>query len=110
MAGLLNKKDNQQNKNSLNNQSTSFEPEEAFNRQSLFTGTDEPVNNKIEKENKPTTGTRIEVDILNDLKALKAIDKADSISEVIQSLKYTREKNMTKDEKREYDFMRKIMR
>ncbi|MFP8918563.1 hypothetical protein ACLI5Y_17325 [Enterococcus innesii] len=94
MADLLKKKNN------LDNSKNQFTPEQPVGREKIFATTE----NKT-KSNE-TTGIRVDKKVSQSLKALKTLDNADSVSEVIQQMIYDREKNMTADQRREFEIIR----
>ena len=104
MSDLLKKR----NKNSLLENHNKVEPVEAFDRQKLFSGKEISSVTKEKKDN--STGTRIDRDVLRNLKALKTIDDSPSISEVIQSMIYLRENKMSDDERRQYELLKSVLK
>lgn len=102
MSDLLNKN---KKKNSLTANHKNIEPEKAFDRQRLFSGKEATKKKKDE-----STATRIDRSVLKDLKALKNLDDSPSISEVIQTMIYMRETQMSDDQRREYELIKSVLK
>jgi hypothetical protein len=102
LSDLLNKN---RKKNSLTSDHEEIKPKNAFDRQRLFSGKE-----VTKKKKGDSTATRIDRSVLKDLKALKTLDDASSISEVIQSMIYLRENQMSDDQRREYELIKSILK